>query len=87
MKTPILARMVEWIDKNRVRLFFSTGRVVEINLPVESAKYARIVDQGVGVDPGDGRDLSAYTLYFRKSKELRKDRIRSRAVPFWKKKR
>ena len=61
-KFPLL-RLVEWLGGNRVRLFYSTGRVIEVRLPVASAKRARIVDYGMGLDPGDGLDMSADGLY------------------------
>lgn len=55
--------MVEWLEKNRVRLFFATGKISEVRLPVRSAKHARIVFGGVGLDPGNGYELSAVTLH------------------------
>ncbi len=66
-----LLRMVEWVKGNRVRLFFSTGRVTEVSLPVRSAKRARVVDFGMGLDPGDGLEFSAPDLYRRRGVELR----------------
>lgn len=54
--------MIERLEKeNKVRIFFSTGRIVE--LPVVSAKKAKIVDKGLGLDPGDGLDLCAVALH------------------------
>ena len=67
-KYPLLIWLVEWIEKNEVRLFFSSGRIVELKLPVKSAKRARIVDRGIGLDPGDGLDMSAYELHGRRGK-------------------
>jgi len=59
--------IMEWIEKNEVRLFFSTGLVTELCLPwVKSAKKARIVDNGLGLDPGDGLEISAPNLAARK---------------------
>jgi hypothetical protein len=55
--------MVEWLEKNEVRLFFSTGRVVEVKLPVRSARRAHIVQSGLGLDPGDGLDMCALELH------------------------
>lgn len=61
-KIPMI-RIVEWIGKNRVALFLSSGRAVEVELPwVKSAAKARIVDGGMGLDPGDGKDVSVCTL-------------------------
>jgi hypothetical protein len=60
--------MVEWVRKNEVRLFFSTGRIVELKLPVASAKKAKIVDKGLGLDPGDGLDLCAVELHKQRGK-------------------
>lgn len=58
-----LLRMVQWKGKNRVALFFSSGRAVEVELPwVKSAKKAHIVDDGMGLDPGNGRDVDALRL-------------------------
>jgi hypothetical protein len=68
-----LLREVEWVRGIRVRLFFSNGQVSEVALPVRSskiAKRARIVDGGVGLDPGDGRERSSLWLYERKGKIL-----------------
>jgi hypothetical protein len=68
MKRPLLIWIVEWIQKNEVRLFFSSGRIVELKLPVKSAKNAKIVDRGIGLDPGDGLDMSARELHGRRGK-------------------
>lgn len=58
-----LLRTVEWIGGNRVLVTFSSGKVVEIALPwVESAAWARIVDDGAGLDPGNGKDVNSLTL-------------------------
>jgi hypothetical protein len=65
MKTVPLLVLAEWLSKNRVRLSFSTGRVTEVRLPVRTAKSAHIVDMGMGLDPGDGRDVSSLWLYSR----------------------
>lgn len=63
-KTPPYPRLniVEWLRGNEVRLFFSTGRVVDLALPVKSARHACIVDRGMGLDPGDGLEWSAPSL-------------------------
>ena len=60
-----LIRLVEWIGGSRVRIFFSTGRTSEVRLPVRSAKRVKVVDMGMGIDPGDGKDMSASLLYTR----------------------
>jgi len=65
MKVIPLVQLVEWVGKNRVRVFFSTGRTSEIRLPVRSARSAKIVDMGMGIDPGDGKDVSSLWLYER----------------------
>lgn len=65
MKTPRvpIICIVEWIEKNIVRVFFSSGRVVEVALPwVRIARQARVVDDGMGLDPGDGKDVGADTV-------------------------
>lgn len=67
--------MIEWLRKNEVRVFFSTGRIVELKLPVVSAKMAKIVDMGLGLDPGNGLDLCAV--------ELHKQRGKIRARGYW----
>ncbi len=70
MKIPLI-RIVEWIKGNEVRLFFSSGKVVEVKLPwVKSARKARIVDDGMGLDPGDGLDVSATLLATKRGKVL-----------------
>ena len=60
--------MVEYLLKNKVRLFFSTGRIVEVKLPVASAKKAKIVDKGLGLDPGNGLDMCAIELHKQRGK-------------------
>ena len=60
--------MVEWLQKNEVRLFFSTGRIVELKLPVASAKKVKIIDKGLGLDPGDGMDICAVELHKQRGK-------------------
>jgi hypothetical protein len=68
MKTLPLIRMAEWLGGNLVRLFFSNGRsirVVEMNLPgtwMRHAKKMRVVAHGMGLDPGDGLEISSWTL-------------------------
>jgi hypothetical protein len=75
LKTLPLLRMVEWLGKNEVRLFFATGRgikVVEMFLPwVKSAKGVRIVDRGMGLDPGDGLEVSSWDLWEMPGKTIR----------------
>jgi hypothetical protein len=57
--------MVEWLGGADVRLFFRNGTVIERSLSgVKIARNARVVDEGLGLDPGDGKgDISARTLY------------------------
>jgi hypothetical protein len=55
--------MIEWLQKNEVRLFFSTGRIVELKLLVSSAKKAKIVNDGLGLDPGNGLDMCVLELH------------------------
>jgi hypothetical protein len=73
-----LIEMVEWIEANEVRVFFSTGRVVEMKLPVRSARRARVVDGGMGLDPGNGREIGAPDLYQRPAKVLVSARVANR---------
>jgi hypothetical protein len=56
--------MAEVIGPTEVRLFFSDGTVIERSLPVEKKlRHVRIIDDGLGIDPGDGKgDLSAHML-------------------------
>lgn len=58
---------VEWLGGNKVRLRFvrATKRVFVAELPVVTAKHARLVDSGMGLDPGDGMQFSAFDLYDR----------------------
>jgi len=72
-----LIREVEWVTGTVVRLFFSNGQVSEVSLPVRSAtiaKRAHVVDEGMGLDPGDGIERSASWLYEREGKILRRGR-------------
>lgn len=62
--------MAQWLHDNVVRLFFTTGRFVELALPVKSARRVRIVDKGLGLDPGNGKDMSAYGLHKMRGKVL-----------------
>jgi len=50
----VILNNVEWLGKNEVRLFFSTGLVLERSLPCKSAKGARIIDYGMGLKFGRG---------------------------------
>ena len=56
--------LVEWIEGSEVRLFYSDGLVIERELPdVDTARRVRIVDEGMGIDPGDGKgEMSAFML-------------------------
>lgn len=58
---------VEWLGGNKVRLHFvrTPRRVFVAELPVATAEYARLVDCGMGLDPGDGLEFSAFDLYDR----------------------
>ena len=60
-KMPPLIWMLEALTGNRVRLFFSTGRIVEI--AAVHAKKAKITDKGLGLDLGDGRDRCAEEIH------------------------
>ena len=61
MRIPII-RLVEWLEGNEVRLFFSSGKVVEVELPIEDASDVHIIDDGGGLDLGDGTEMSSYRL-------------------------
>lgn len=55
--------MVEWIKGNELRVFFASGKVIEVALPwVKDARRARVVDEGGGLDPGNGKDVGADTI-------------------------
>lgn len=60
----VLVRMVEAIGPAEVRIFFSDGSVVERRLPgVKRVRHVKIVDGGLGIDPGDGKgEVSARVL-------------------------
>ena len=64
MKKGVLLRLAEVIGPTEVRLFFSDGTVVERPLPgVSKLRRVRIVDDGLGLDPGDGKgEMSAHML-------------------------
>lgn len=63
----MLVKRVEVIGRNEVRLFFSDGTVIERAVPdVARLGEVRVVDSGLGIDPGDGRgEVSAHALYHR----------------------
>jgi hypothetical protein len=67
-----LLRNAIWVKKNEALLFFSTGKVRLVKLPVKSAKYAHVVDRGMGLDPGNGFDMSALQLHDMPGKTLKK---------------
>jgi hypothetical protein len=66
--------LAEYLGDQRVRLSFSAGGFVEVK--VVSLRSVRpsvhIVDGGLGLDPGDGFDRSATTLYTMRGEWLRK---------------
>lgn len=59
---------VEWVRGRVVRLFFSTGRVKEVSLPVTAreARRARVIERGAALDPGNGMEMSSYGLFRRR---------------------
>lgn len=63
MKTYPALVGLKWLGGNKVRLRFLTGRVGEFALPVRSAKNAKIVHGGTGIDFGNGEERSATTMY------------------------
>ena len=69
--------MVEWIEGNEARVSFSSGKVIELHLPVKDARKVKIVDEGSGLDPGDGLDMGADTVA-----EIR-GKIYDRGEPGW----
>jgi hypothetical protein len=73
MKKIPLVKLVQWLGGNRLRLFFDVGERVETReaTVVGASKGARVVDHGMGIDPGDGLDRSAYSLYL-ESRAVRK---------------
>lgn len=60
--------MIEKLSSHRIRLFFATGKVSEVAFPDHPTEKARIVYGGVGLDLGDGYELSAVTLHDRPGK-------------------
>jgi hypothetical protein len=58
-----LLRHVQWLGENRVRAIFSNGSVRDLSLPVPSAKRARIVHYGMGLDLGNGTDMCGDYAY------------------------
>lgn len=63
----VLVKRVEVIGRNEARIFFSDGTVIERAIPgVDRLGEVRVVDSGLGIDPGDGRgEVSAHVLYHR----------------------
>lgn len=69
-KLPLI-KMIEPLSGGRIRLFFSTGKIVEHKFAVKSTKHAKIVARGLGLDPaGNGRDLAADVLHERKALQV-----------------
>ena len=61
-KIPMI-KLVEWLGDNRVALFFSSGKAMEVALPwVKSAKKVKILYGGGALDIGNGRDVGSDTL-------------------------
>jgi hypothetical protein len=73
MKKIPIVKLVQWLEGNKLRLFFDVGKRIEAReVRVEGAsRRARVVDGGLGIDPGDGFDRSAYSLY-EESRAVRK---------------
>lgn len=58
-----LIRMMHWLGKNSVLLFFSSGKAIEVALPwVKTARRARILYNGGALDIGNGQDVGSDTL-------------------------
>lgn len=57
--------LCEWLGGAEVRVFFADGVVVEQVLPgVRNAGRVRVVDGGLGLDPGDGgAEVGAWSIY------------------------
>ncbi len=55
-------RLLEWIEGSKARALFSSGKVIELKLPVTDASDAHVVDGGMGIDPGNGMEISAAML-------------------------
>lgn len=66
--------LVEWLRGPRVRLFFTGGKISEVDLPIRSAKNVRIVYGGVGLNLGGHREISAATLHDMPGKVWRRSR-------------
>jgi len=66
MSNPLLKDVI-WLGGNRVKLRFTCARkrVFTTELPIASARRAKVVDCGMGLDIGDGFDFSAFDLYDR----------------------
>lgn len=68
-------RRLRWLGGNVVRLTFQSGKIVELSLTwVDDASRARIVDVGMGVDPGDGKDVSGLLLAVSYGRVIRRGR-------------
>lgn len=77
-KPPHILREAECLAGNEVRLFFASGKILETTLPVRSCRRLRVVDCGLGLDPGDGKEFAAVDLYRRRGKEMWIGRRRKR---------
>jgi hypothetical protein len=66
--------IAEHLGGQRIRLTFSVGNFIEIK--VMSLRGVgpnlRVVDRGMGLDPGDGFDRSAVALWHARGKWLRR---------------
>jgi hypothetical protein len=63
---PLVIWMVESLPKRHARLFFSTGKIVEVKLPALPKGFrgpVRIVHRGLGLDLGGGYDVGADQAY------------------------
>jgi hypothetical protein len=71
VKKMTFVQIVEPLGGADVRLFFSDGTVIERTLPGVKVAKPRVVDDGLGIDPGDGKgDMSVRMLYRRRAGRL-----------------
>lgn len=50
---PVLIRRVEWLGKNELRVFFTTGFILETKIPwCKNAHGAKPIDYGMGLKFG-----------------------------------
>ena len=68
-------KRVEWLEENKARLSFDSGKVVEMRLPsVKDVSTVRIINDGMDLNLGEQRVVSSDKLVRRRGRVLKQGR-------------